>query len=246
LAHPRCARALKLQFNLVDLSRRSRSYEHRLYKYSKRGFAVAIPGLDMSKIDQNKVNSSRRDLEGELRGDPGLLKLLYLESINKKAREGKGEAILLNPPSRAFHREKELTHRAENASDYNSICIPYGPDWTAQACERYASRINWVANSRHVRFHMCNLPRPEVSICEVGSMSEVLEAFITVNVQRDSGKEPSSKVVTKNNMWMVENLGAQLTGSFNPINTPPEQWFQTAYISAAPPKKNSSTPPKKS
>lgn len=36
-ALPRCARALTARYNLVDLSRRSPSYEYRLYKYSKRG-----------------------------------------------------------------------------------------------------------------------------------------------------------------------------------------------------------------
>ena len=78
--------ALKVQYNMVDLSRRSKSYgkrgkgyiknknkntflrnkthenntrtvfinfikEYRLYKYSKRGFAVAVPGLEVSQIE---------------------------------------------------------------------------------------------------------------------------------------------------------------------------------------------------
>lgn len=47
---PRCARALTTQTNLVDLSRRSASYEMRLYKYVKRGFSIAIPGLEKEKV----------------------------------------------------------------------------------------------------------------------------------------------------------------------------------------------------
>ncbi|CAM9988820.1 unnamed protein product, partial [Sphacelaria rigidula] len=33
----RAARAICKQYNVVDLSRRSPSYEHRLFKYGKRG-----------------------------------------------------------------------------------------------------------------------------------------------------------------------------------------------------------------
>ena len=42
----RACRAITRGYNLVDMSRRSLTYESRLYKYSKRGFAVAIPGFD--------------------------------------------------------------------------------------------------------------------------------------------------------------------------------------------------------
>lgn len=41
----RACRAITRGFNLVDMSRRSLTYEQRLFKYSKRGFAVAIPGF---------------------------------------------------------------------------------------------------------------------------------------------------------------------------------------------------------
>jgi len=45
-ALPRCRRAILKGYNLVDLTRRSLTYEIRLLKYSKRGFAVAVPGLE--------------------------------------------------------------------------------------------------------------------------------------------------------------------------------------------------------
>jgi len=37
--------------NRIDLTRRSPSYEMRLAKYAKRGFAVRVPKLDRSKVD---------------------------------------------------------------------------------------------------------------------------------------------------------------------------------------------------
>jgi hypothetical protein len=48
---PRARRALTKRYNLVDLSRRSLTYETRLYKYAKRGFAVAVPGLLRHLVD---------------------------------------------------------------------------------------------------------------------------------------------------------------------------------------------------
>jgi hypothetical protein len=47
-ALPRARRAINKAYNLVDLSRRSLTYEVRLHKYAKRGFAVAVPGFDRS------------------------------------------------------------------------------------------------------------------------------------------------------------------------------------------------------
>ena len=41
--------------NLVDLSRRSFTYEDRLYKYAVRGFGVGVPGLSIQNVDWQKI-----------------------------------------------------------------------------------------------------------------------------------------------------------------------------------------------
>ncbi len=48
---PRTQRAINRQYNLVDMGRRSLTYETRLFKYSQRGFSVAIPGFDRDQVD---------------------------------------------------------------------------------------------------------------------------------------------------------------------------------------------------
>ncbi|KAJ3254575.1 Protein mono-ADP-ribosyltransferase parp4 [Boothiomyces macroporosus] len=52
---PRFFGAVTYQRNVVDLSRRSPSYEYRLYKYSKRGFGVLIKDrkIDIEEIDMD-------------------------------------------------------------------------------------------------------------------------------------------------------------------------------------------------
>ncbi len=49
-AMPRFIRALRCGYNLADPDRQSTSYHARLYKYLKRGFAIAIPGYDESRV----------------------------------------------------------------------------------------------------------------------------------------------------------------------------------------------------
>jgi len=43
-------RALRTGVNIADPERSSPAYEHRLAKYSLRGFAVAVPGLELAKV----------------------------------------------------------------------------------------------------------------------------------------------------------------------------------------------------
>ncbi|GBG29004.1 BTB/POZ domain-containing protein KCTD7 [Hondaea fermentalgiana] len=49
-ALPRAIRAISRGFNLIDVARRSPTYESRLAKYGKRGFRVAVPGFDRNDI----------------------------------------------------------------------------------------------------------------------------------------------------------------------------------------------------
>ena len=47
---PRCRRALEHGVNIADSTRHSRTYFHRLEKYARRGFAVALPGFNVGLV----------------------------------------------------------------------------------------------------------------------------------------------------------------------------------------------------
>jgi hypothetical protein len=49
-AIPRSRRALNYSVNIVDMSRRSYTYETRLIKYAQRKFAIAVPGLPFDSL----------------------------------------------------------------------------------------------------------------------------------------------------------------------------------------------------
>ena len=69
---PRAVRALKRKQNLIDLDRRSYTYETRLLKYAQRGFAVAVPGLRRCDVDPRVFSQQFHEVKG-------LARLLLLE-----------------------------------------------------------------------------------------------------------------------------------------------------------------------
>ena len=71
-ASHRARRAINGRINVVDESRQSLTYESRLLKYALRGFALSVPGLDLSKLAPNLH-------EWEVSEASGLAKLLLME-----------------------------------------------------------------------------------------------------------------------------------------------------------------------
>jgi hypothetical protein len=125
---PRFQRALTKRYNLVNNSRRSLTYEQRLYKYSKRGFAVAVPSLDKSRVDPSIFTKRVRDVTG-------LAKLLLLDytaqrqATGQPAGGGFGGFGGFGGPKR---KGTAGTADGEQASDYNGdLDIPWGPGMQA-------------------------------------------------------------------------------------------------------------------
>eukprot|EP01128_Nolandella_sp_AFSM9_P004727 TRINITY_DN2170_c0_g2_i1.p1 TRINITY_DN2170_c0_g2~~TRINITY_DN2170_c0_g2_i1.p1 ORF type:complete len:809 (-),score=217.66 TRINITY_DN2170_c0_g2_i1:6-2393(-) len=112
----RFRRALTKRFNLVNISRRSLTYESRLYKYSKRGFAVAVPNLDKSRI--NIVHLSNQ-LPKNVQGLAKLVLFDFIENTRTVQRR------------RPFARRQAASaDKDEGTSDYNAdLHIPWGPGY---------------------------------------------------------------------------------------------------------------------
>ena len=70
----RAHNAVTSQLNPVDLTRRSPSYEMRLAKYAKRGFEVAVPDLQRSRVDPMIFERAWSNING-------LARLLLLEKL---------------------------------------------------------------------------------------------------------------------------------------------------------------------
>jgi tetratricopeptide (TPR) repeat protein len=74
-ATDRAARAITRQYNMVDLSYLSPSYESRLFKYSKRGYRVAVPGFKPDRVKKSITDP----MGGRWPSVSGLAKLVVLD-----------------------------------------------------------------------------------------------------------------------------------------------------------------------
>ncbi|KAJ3117998.1 Protein mono-ADP-ribosyltransferase parp4 [Phlyctochytrium bullatum] len=229
---PRAVRALTKRYNLVDITRRSASYEYRLFKYAKRGFAVACPHVDSTQI---KVRGIRY---GE-----GLARLLslqfnmllpdyYIEEFGDDPAKMDQGAII-----QADRRIEKLQNTAladRDLSNYQSIKIPYGEKWKLERIVKYIQGFwnaiygaTWYgplqdlqAQNDEGREDMDRI-QPIVSsvnclACLEKEVARIQYSGITFHSFGDS--------------WMVENPGKQLlTGSFEPIISTWEEWVKDAY-----------------
>jgi hypothetical protein len=97
----RAHNAITSQVNAVDMTRRSPSYESRLAKYAKRGFEVAVPGLQRSRVDPMIFERAWSNVNG-------LAKLLLLEKLT-------------TPEARFEYKER---HRAKKVRCLSPACRP--------------------------------------------------------------------------------------------------------------------------
>eukprot|EP00698_Gefionella_okellyi_P001540 TRINITY_DN1146_c0_g1_i5.p1 TRINITY_DN1146_c0_g1~~TRINITY_DN1146_c0_g1_i5.p1 ORF type:complete len:1217 (+),score=226.35 TRINITY_DN1146_c0_g1_i5:261-3653(+) len=131
-ALPRARRALNKQMNVIDVSRRSLTYESRLFKYAKRGFAVAIPSLDLHRVDPrifvDTSTHSRRGVHAPPSQQHGVVGLLRLDF-----KANNGSTIPFHMGSqRGRVPEDDLSSNTQEVvnipGDYVPF-IPWGPKW---------------------------------------------------------------------------------------------------------------------
>lgn len=104
LLTPRSLNAFKTGYNVIDLTRRSPSYESRLYKYYKRGFGIYIPFEY-----QNKNNKLYFINQNSL----GLDKLLYLIKYNKIKNLNKFLNIMTQRVNKRFKNDSFASYEEQ-------------------------------------------------------------------------------------------------------------------------------------
>jgi len=133
LLMPRAHNAIVSQYNTVDLSRRSPSYEVRLAKYAERGFEVLVPSLTRGKIDPqifekpfDKVQGLARLLQIEKLKDPeSRIKFREQQRVKKMRnfhftqKEGLFSQ-LVNAPT---EQDRTMIVAGPQASDYSTVFL---------------------------------------------------------------------------------------------------------------------------
>eukprot|EP00698_Gefionella_okellyi_P010831 TRINITY_DN2842_c0_g1_i1.p1 TRINITY_DN2842_c0_g1~~TRINITY_DN2842_c0_g1_i1.p1 ORF type:complete len:1539 (-),score=330.01 TRINITY_DN2842_c0_g1_i1:264-4880(-) len=174
LALPRCHRAITRQYQIVDLSRRSPSYEYRLIKYAPRsnGFGIVIPQFCAAKLDPHIFRKKASQVTG-------LARLLHLHRMPAASPFGKQVVNEQQQPMSwlqlNFQRSYERTctfdrtaaqefSDAKLVSDYTTVFLPWGEHWTNnRMCRDLARKYLGVHFQRAFAFDESNRRRLTVS-----------------------------------------------------------------------------------
>eukprot|EP01119_Soliformovum_irregulare_P006221 TRINITY_DN1802_c1_g1_i1.p2 TRINITY_DN1802_c1_g1~~TRINITY_DN1802_c1_g1_i1.p2 ORF type:complete len:471 (-),score=181.89 TRINITY_DN1802_c1_g1_i1:54-1466(-) len=203
-AAPRAVRAITKRYNLVNLTRRSPTYEYRLFKYSKRGFGVMIPRLDGTRINPIVYTKTPSTVKG-------LAKLIvYDYDATAQAIVARNSYSARNFP---MGRDSKflIPKLFGSPSDYTTLSIPYGPRWTWKRIEHLLNKLNY-SNSLHAKKDLL------ISAVKTEPDSEEISRF-----------QQFSKFLN-NVPWVTVNPGAQglMTGSFQPLTD--DDWEADAYF----------------
>lgn len=237
---PRCHLALVNQYNNVNMSRRSPTYEMRLAKYAKRGFEVAVPGLNRGRINPMLLEQPWHRVQG-------LAKLLLLEQLRTpearfryKEQHRLQQMLPLYSSSfaRRFHfkhmmQSPWLAERMENirggadASDYSTVFLPWGPGWDAKKCVRLMTAKDRLLNNAYLSRNRPYALHPAFS----GTAAQILEDCSPSDPPIPEGTDPAllAGYVRGRIAFIEDDPGRQMIGSFHP--TTDGDWADGAYLS---------------
>ncbi|RIA84952.1 ankyrin repeat-containing domain protein [Glomus cerebriforme] len=237
-ALPRAHQAIIKQCNMIDLTRRSPSYEMRLAKYTERGFEIKVPLLERSRIDPTIYEKSFEKLNG-------LARLLVLERLNtpdnrfeyvEKKRERNCRPK--HPKSgiyasRKWARAKNMKGSKFENSDYETVILPYGLKYDAKRIMRMIYKKDMTLNSswiqkqnqrvlhRHPCFFSTDIKRIFGDCCGYCPVPKTPEEVAT-QIEED-------KIFVRGKMeFMKDDPGRQTVGSFHPLTD--DDWTTQAYI----------------
>ncbi|QIX01016.1 hypothetical protein AMS68_006533 [Peltaster fructicola] len=243
--NPRAVVAYMTQANVVDLTRRSPSYENRLSKYRHRGFEVYWPDLDRSRIDPTIYERSFLRTEG-------LARLLVLEKLpSSSARDAyldqrrleRGRPAANRQRRRAYKlvgdikadHEDELAEWAdeEDVSSYHTFTIPYGPKFHAAKIEKLLYTKDLLLNAewnkpkdREVHLHR----HPAF----FGSVNDVIHDCCghcpkPTNMEEEEVHETENRIYVSGDITFIkDDPGRQSIGSFNPLSA--DDYTEMAYV----------------
>ncbi|CAG8440942.1 1066_t:CDS:10 [Ambispora gerdemannii] len=234
----RAHQAITKQCNVVDLTRRSPSYEMRLAKYAERGFEIKVPSLDRSRIDPTIYDRSFEKLHG-------LARLLVLERLATpdsrfKYMEEKRKRLLRpkHPKSgmyasRSWSRSRNLrTSKFEN-SDYETVQLPYGERFNAKRIKNLLYTKDMVMNSD---WNQKNRKRTlHRHPCFFGTMEQVFNDCCGTcpdprTPEEKELQEEEDKIFIRGKISFIkDDPGRQTIGSFHPLTE--DDWAEEAFIS---------------
>ena len=170
-ATTRAAKAIATRVNIAVAERRSWTYESRLIKYAKRGYAIAVPGLDMTKVDRDSYIFERddprwwsyREAMDQYFEATGLRKLLIANEAGFEVfKENRRTKFVMSSGS-----TRELARFIMEAGEHYGPSLPDVPGAGKYAIERNVKPFFTRTNSPSaIVFKMGGIP---TGVAEVGA-----------------------------------------------------------------------------
>jgi len=155
---PRSHHAITHSVNTVVISKSSASFEYRLSKYGKRGYAVYVPNFTEENLNEQIYTRPPHQLDG-------LAKLLVLEKLDDNVKYQMYRDVLdLHQVSMKRNLSFKSTYEE---SDYNKI---YLPEWN----ETYTiNDVKTMMANKHTELNKTNGSKPKY-YCFVGNLNDVI------------------------------------------------------------------------
>lgn len=222
--------------NTVNINKKSSSYEYRLSKYGKRGYAVSVPNFTEENLNEQIYLKQPHQLKG-------LAKLLVLEKLDDNVKFQIYRDVLdLHQAS----MRKNLNYKTEyEDSDYSKI---YLPDWT----ENFTlQQIEKIMEQKHNRLNNISTTAGTTTTattgttdanikyyCFYGKLNDVIMGKPVKMPQFETNEQrynyERSFVHGRLKFVSISDKEFKELGVFNAscLNITPEdinQWYQTAY-----------------
>lgn len=230
---PRAHYAITRFVNTIDLSKRSNSYEFRLNKYSKRGYAVHIPNLDKSRIN-NQIYMKGAN------GVTGLARLLVLEYLDDKVKFDIYKDVLDN--HQACMRKNIDGSQEYQESDYSIIYLPWGEGHNAESITQIINNKNKMLNKIDKREftdytfdknsnNNVKSIKYKRKIAIIGTIYEVVRDLVeTPLFEKEEDYELYAKNFVSGSLkWYHTN---DKNSPFNRIKLLEDEWYYDAYVTS--------------
>lgn len=221
---PRACYAMTRAVNTVSVTKKSPSYEYRLTKYGKRGYAVYIPNFTEDNLNEQIYLKPPHQLKG-------LARLLVLEKLDDNVKYQIYKDVLdLHQAS----MRKNLNQKSEyEDSDYSKI---YLPEWTEEF------KLDDVQVIMKKKFDQLNKGSEFIKhYCFYGKLNDVimgktvkLPTFENVEEKQNydrsyvNGRLKFHSIADKD----FKELGVFRTSCIKVSDEDVLQWYQTAYHEA--------------
>ncbi len=209
--------------NIIDTTRRSKSYEHRIEKYLRRGFNVIMPNFDISKIDIEMKSITLNTMNINIsKIDNMKICVGQISNSNNYISDYDDTSIF-------HHFYNNIYNLIRGRTD--NITIPYYHKNIEESILLFYRNLATTIHKGAFPELFINkyiISHTSDELFEIRNYFNKIKIITEINAQLVILR---MQKFIKSIGWMTENCGTQLTSSFNPIDEPPEKWYGEYYLS---------------